>query len=195
VGSPGGDEILDTRRITTRATVGRHHATDVRWIALGAGLGLALLAGVMLEMVLDDHSRASLVWMTALAAVLAGAVGSVVMIGVRDAAVLWETRKSAAIAEGDAEIAERRADLCTSNDLRSRELLERLQVATVDALRDPFLADRLARGPRDERRLLVLLDQIDQHLRSAPGDAAGRPQGTAPRAGAHRKRKPNPRNP
>jgi hypothetical protein len=149
----------------------------------------------MVEMVIEDHARADLVWITAVAAVLAGAVGSIVMIGLRDADVLWETRKSAAIAEGDAEIAERRADICTSNDLRSRELLQRLQVATVDAMRDPFLADRLARAPRDEQSLLVLLDQIDEHLRSAPDDVARVSRGTSHRAGADCERKPNARNP
>ena len=139
----------------------------------------------MLEMVLEDHSRASLVWMTGVAVVLAGAVGSIVLIGVRDADVLWETRKSAAIAAGDAELAARRADECRTNDARSRELLQRLQAATTDAMRDPFLADRLARGPRDERSLLVLLDQIDEHLatragrdRPVPRGATAGPAGT-----------------
>ena len=136
----------------------------------GAGLALALLAGVMVEMVVEDHSRASLVWMTGLATVLAGAVGSIVVISVRDADLLWETRKAAAIAAGDAEIAVRRADECRSDDAHSRELLQRLQAATFDALRDPFLADRLARGPRDENGLLVLLDQIDEHLATRPGE-------------------------
>jgi hypothetical protein len=139
-------------------------AIDVRWLGLGAGLVLTLLAGVMLEMVVEDHSRFSLVWVTAVAALLAGAVSSLVIIGVRDADLLWDTRKDAAIARGDAEVAERRADMSLAADLRSRELLQRLQVATVDAMRDPFLADRLARGPRHEQDLLSLLDQVDRHL-------------------------------
>ncbi len=151
----------------------RHAAVDVRWLAIGAGLALALLAGVMLEIALEDHSRAGLVWMTGIAAVLTGAIGIIVLVGVRDADLLWETRKSAAIATGDAAAAVRRAEASRSNDQRSRELLQRLQVATVDAMRDPFLADRLARGPRDGQSLLVLLDQIDDHLASAPGESPG----------------------
>jgi hypothetical protein len=189
-----GNEILDTRWFTTSRTTGRHLAVDVRWLAMGAGLALALLAGIMVEMVLEDHSRASLVWMTGVATVLAGAVGSIVVIGVRDADVLWETRKAAAIAAGDAEIAARRADACRSNDARSRELLQRLQAVTVDALRDPFLADRLARCPHDERSLLVLLDQIDEHLATPPGEIAPSRGGASVRASAHWDRKPNARN-
>lgn len=187
-----GNEILDTTRITTTPNTRRHVAVDVRWLATGATLALALLAGMMLEMVLEDHSRASLVWITGVAVVLAGAVGSIVLIGVRDADVLWETRKSAAIAAGDAELAARRADECRTNDARSRELLQRLQAATTDAMRDPFLADRLARGPRDERSLLVLLDQIDEHLATPPDGIAPASSG---RASAHRNRKPSARNP
>jgi hypothetical protein len=143
-----------------------HHelALDIRWLGLGAGLVLTLLAGVMLEMVVEDHSRVSLVWGTAVAALLAGAVSSLVIVGIRDADLLWDTRKDAAIARGDAVVAERLADASRAADLRSRELLQRLQVATVDAMRDPFLADRLARGPRREQDLLSLLDQVDNHL-------------------------------
>ena len=190
-----GNEILDTTRITTSTTSHRHVAVDVRWLATGAGLALALLAGVMLEMVLEDHSRASLVWMTGVAVVLAGAVGSIVLIGVRDADVLWETRKSAAIAAGDAELAARRAEESRTNDARSRELLQRLQTATIDAMRDPFLADRLARGPRDERSLLVLLDQIDEHLATPPDGVAPATRGATARSSGHRNRKPSARNP
>ena len=141
-----GNEILDTTRITTTPNTRRHVAVDVRWLATGAGLALALLAGVMLEMVVEDHSRASLVWMTGVVVVLAGAVGSIVLIGVRDADVLWETRKSAAIAAGDAEVAARRADECRTNDARSRELLQRLQAATIDAHARPV--PRRPAGPR-----------------------------------------------
>ena len=173
----------------------RQLAVDVRWAATAASILLALLAGVMLELVVADHSRADLVWIVGVAALLAGSVGSVVMIGVRDADLLWETRKDAAIALGDAEIAARRADACSSDDLRSRELLQGLQVATVDAMRDPVLTDRLARGPREEHDLLSLLDQIDRHLASDPG--AVRRAGTAVSATAvgHGKRTPNARNP
>ena len=93
------------------------------------------------------------------------AVGSIVVISVRDADLLEERGRPAAIAAGDA-IAARRADESRSNDARSRELLQRLQAATTDAMHDPFLADRLARGPRDEHNLLVLLDRD----RRAPRD-------------------------
>jgi hypothetical protein len=185
-----GNEMLDSRRITGRSVarglpqrVGRWLSVDVRWLGIGAALVLALLAGVMLEMVLADHSRLTLVWFAALAAVLAGAIGCVAMTAVRDADLLWDVRKDAAIARGDAELAERRADSCRADDLRSRELLQRLQVATTDAMRDPFLADRLARGPRDEQDLLSLLDQVDRHLGQLPA---------TPGSWA---RKPNARNP
>lgn len=134
-----------------------------------AGLALALLAGVMVQLVVADHARVSLVWVAAIAVVLAGAIGSVVMVGARDADVLWEAGKTAAIARGDAERAERRAEAFRSDDLRSRDLLHRLQVATVDAMSDPFLAERLSRGPRDEQGLLSLLDQIDSHLGNVRG--------------------------
>jgi len=49
-------------------------------------------------------------------------------------------------------------------ELRSRALLRELGVATLDVLRDPFLADRLTRDPGRERTLLALLDDIDRHL-------------------------------
>ena len=62
-------------------------------------------------------------------------------------------------------------------------------------MRDPFLADRLARGPRDERSLLVLLDQIDEHLATPPDGVAPAERGATARASGHRNRKPNARNP
>jgi hypothetical protein len=176
-----GNQILDSTRITGRSTT-HWLAVDVRWLATGAALALTLLAGVMVEMVVSDHSRLTLVWAAALAAVLGGAVGCLAMVAVRDADLLWDVRKDAAIARGDAELAQRRADTCRADDLRSRELLHRLQVATTDAMRDPFLADRLSRGPRDERDLLSLLDEIDRHLGQLPGAS---PNGD---------RKPNARN-
>ncbi len=113
------------------------------------------------------------------------------MIAVRDADLLWDVRKDAAIARGDSELAQRRADTCRANDLRSRELLQRLQVATTDAMRDPFLADRLSRGPRDEQDLLTLLDQVDRHLGRLPGGP--RTAASSTRRSGDRKR--NTRNP
>ena len=187
--------MLDSRRITGRSVarglpqrVGRWLSVDVRWLGIGASLVLALLAGVMVEMVLAEHSRVTLGWLAALAAVLAGAVGCVAMTAVRDADLLWDVRKDAAIARGDAELAERRADSCRADDVRSRELLQRLQVATTDAMRDPFLADRLSRGPRDEQDLLSLLDQVDRHLGQLPAAPRTSPTGSWVR-------KPNARNP
>ena len=168
--------MLDSRRITGRSAarglpqrISRRLAIDVRWLGTSAALVLALLAGAMAEMVVADHSLFTLAWVAVLAAVLAGAIGCLAMVAVRDADVLWDVRKDAAIARGDAELAQRRADSCRADDLRSRELLQRLQVATTDAMRDPFLADRLARGPRDEQDLLSLLDQVDRHLGNTPG--------------------------
>ncbi len=163
-----GSQILDSARITGRSITHRL-AVDVRWLGIAAALVLMLVAGVMLEMVLADHSRFTLAWLAALVAILAGAVVSLAMIAVRDADVLWDVRKDAAIARGDADLAQCRADSCRADDLRSRELLQRLQVATTDAMRDPFLADRLARGPRDEQDLLSLLEQVDRHLGHVPG--------------------------
>ncbi len=184
--------MLDSRRITGRSVVrglpqrvGQRLSVDVRWLGTGAALALTLLAGVMVEMVASDHSRFTLAWLAALAGVLAGVVGCIAMTAVRDADLLWDVRKDAAIARGDAEVAQRRADSCRADDLRSRELLQRLQVATIDAMRDPFLADRLSRGPRDEQDLLSLLDQVDRHLGQLPpagrgqagGGQSGRPGG------------------
>ena len=150
--------MLDSRRITGRSAarglperISRRLAIDVRWLGTSAALVLALLAGVMAGMVIADHSRFTLAWVAVLAAVLAGAIGCLAMVAVRDADVLWDVRKDAAIARGDADLAQRHADACRADDLRARELLQRLQVATTDAMRDPFLADRLARGPRDEQ--------------------------------------------
>lgn len=189
-----GNEI-DARRITGRSVarglpqrVGQRLAVDVRWLGTGAALVLMLLAGVIVEMVLSDHSRFTLVWLAALAVVLAGAVECVAMTAIRDADLLWDARKDAAIARGDADLAQRRADSCRADDLHSRELLRRLQVATTDALRDPFLADRLSRGRRDEQDLLSLLDQVDRHLGQLP---------LVPRkpATGNVDRKPNARNP
>ncbi len=168
--------MLDSRRITGRSAarglpqrISRRLAVDVRWLGTSAALVLALLAGVMAGMVLADHSRVTLAWVAVLAAVLAGAIGCLAMVAVRDADVLWESRKDAAIARGDAELAQRRADACRADDLRSRELLQRLQVATTDAMRDPFLADRLARGPRDEQDLLVAARPGRPPPRQPPG--------------------------
>jgi hypothetical protein len=77
---------------------------------------------------------------------------------------VWEVRRQAAVARADAAAAERHADVCARRELRSRALLRELEVATLDVLRDPFLADRLTRDPGRERTLLALLDDIDRHL-------------------------------
>jgi hypothetical protein len=154
-----------------------------------------MLAGAMVQMVAADHDRVSLIWLTATVAVLAGAIGSIAMVGAHDADVLWEAGKSAAIAQGDAERAGRRADALASDDQRSRDLLHRLQVATADAMRDPFLADRLTRGPRDEQDLLSLLKQIDLHLGNLPAASPATGKDAATRASGHWNRKPNHRNP
>ncbi len=66
IGTPlaRGTEILDSRRITGRSIarrlpqrVSRRLSIDVRWLGIGAALVLTLLAGVMVELVLSDHSR------------------------------------------------------------------------------------------------------------------------------------------
>ena len=146
----------------------RRSAIDLRWPATAAGLGLALAAGVLADMRLADPTRADLLDIAAVCVVLAAAIATAVTIAVRDAAELWEAQRELAVAQADAAAAERQADLCSAAELRSRRLLQELQVATRDAFRDPFLADRLARDPRRERTVTALLDDIDRHLGRRP---------------------------
>jgi hypothetical protein len=166
--------MLDSTRMPDAhvlAGTRRRAALDLRWPATAAGLGLALAAGVLAHMRIADAARADLLDIAMVGVVLAAAIATAVSTAVRDAAELWETRRELAVARADAAAADRQADLCSAAELRSRRLLQELQVATLDAFRDPFLADRLARDPRRERTLTALLDDIDRHLERRPAAA------------------------
>ena len=145
----------------------RERTFDFRWLAATAGLALALVAGILASIRIDP-AHADPAGLAAVGLLLAAAVATIVAMVLRDAAVRWDLRRELAVAQADARAAERQADLCGAADLRSRQLLEQLQLATLDALHDPFLADRLTRDPRRERTLLTLLDEIDAHLGHRP---------------------------
>jgi hypothetical protein len=125
------------------------------------------VAGILASIRIDP-AHADPAGLAAVGLLLAAAVATIVAMVLRDAAVRWDLRRELAVAQADARAAERQADLCGAADLRSRQLLEQLQLATLDALHDPFLADRLTRDPRRERTLLTLLDEIDAHLGHRP---------------------------
>jgi len=163
--------MLDSTRMPDvhRMTGARRRPTiDLRWPATAAGLGLALAAGCSPTCGSPVPPAPTSSTFAAVCLVLAAAVATAVTIAVRDAAELWEARRELAVAQADAAAAERQADLCSAAELRSRRLLQELQVATRDAFRDPFLADRLARDPRRERTVTALLDDIDRHLGRRP---------------------------
>ena len=152
---------------TTARTAPRERTFDVRWLGATAGLGLALVAGILAHMRVDP-THADPAGLAAVGLLLAAAVAMTVVMVLHDAALRWDLRRDVAVARADAVAAERRADACSAAGLRSRQLLEELQLATLDALRDPFLADRLTRDRRRERNLLTLLDEIDRHLEHRP---------------------------
>jgi hypothetical protein len=159
--------MLERGGTTTARSAPRERTFDVRWLAATAGLGLALVAGILAHMRIDPE-HADPAGLAAVGLLLAAAVAMTVVMVLRDAALRWDLRREVAVARADAVAAERQADACSAADLRSRQLLEQLQLATLDALRDPFLADRLTRDPKRERTLLVLLDEIDEHLGHRP---------------------------
>jgi hypothetical protein len=148
-------------------TAPRERTFDGRWLAATAALGLALVAGILAHMRINA-THADPAGLAAVGLLLAAAVATSVAMVLRDAALRWDLRREVAVARADAVAAERHADRCDAAELRSRQLLEALQMATADALRDPFLADRLTRDPRRERTLLALLDEIDEHLGHRP---------------------------
>lgn len=167
--------MLDSTRWTGSTSTDTPRAwrggLPLRWTATAAALALALLAGALLELGREDHDRATLVWLLVVAAAIAGAVACATAVARRDAERIWDLRRETALAQAAADAADRGADACCADDVRSRELLQRLQAATTEALHDPFLADRLTRTPRDEQDLLALLREIDRHLaRRPPGD-------------------------
>src|SRR6185436_3906340 len=144
-----GAEMLDRAGTPRARPAPRERTLDIRWLAVTAALALALVAGILAHMRINA-AHADPAGLAAVGLLLAAAVATTMAMVLRDAALRWDLRREVAVARADARAAERHADRYGAAELRSRQLLEELQAATADALRDPFLADRLTRDPRRE---------------------------------------------